>query len=150
MIFAVDFDGTCVTHEYPKVGKNIGAEIVLKKLVEDGHKIILFTMRCKEQLEEAKQWFTDNGIALFGVNTNPTQHTWTASPKPYAHVYIDDAGLGTPVRIEPKLNSRPFVDWALASSDLGMIEGVFRDGDLRDIFENLAKTYPEIYGYLCS
>ena len=27
MTFAVDFDGTVVTHNYPEVGKNIGAEI---------------------------------------------------------------------------------------------------------------------------
>jgi hypothetical protein len=24
-IIAVDFDGTCVTHEYPSIGKDIGA-----------------------------------------------------------------------------------------------------------------------------
>lgn len=35
MTFAVDFDGTVVTHNYPEVGKNIGAEIVLKKLAEE-------------------------------------------------------------------------------------------------------------------
>lgn len=148
MIFAVDFDGTCVTHEYPKVGKNIGAEVVLRKLVERGHKIILFTMRCKEQLEEAKQWFVDNGITLFGVNENPTQHTWTSSPKPYAHTYIDDAALGTPTMQIG--TSRPFVDWALAASDLGMIDGVFEANDLKDIFRELAKSYPEFYGYLCN
>ena len=45
MVIAVDFDGTCVTHEFPKVGKDIGAVPVLKKLVEKGHKIILYTMR---------------------------------------------------------------------------------------------------------
>ena len=45
MTIAVDFDGTCVTHAYPDVGKNIGAEIVLKKLSDKGHKIILYTMR---------------------------------------------------------------------------------------------------------
>lgn len=148
MIFAVDFDGTCVTHEYPKIGKNIGAEIVLRKLVERGHKVILFTMRCREQLEEAKQWFVDNGITLFGVNENPTQHTWTSSPKPYAHVYIDDAALGTPIA---RVNgTRPFVDWALAASDLGMIDGVFEVDDLKDIFKELAKIYPDLYGYLCN
>lgn len=43
MIIAVDFDGTCVTHEY--VGKEIGAAEVLKELTDKGHKIILFTMR---------------------------------------------------------------------------------------------------------
>ena len=35
MTFAVDFDGTVVTHNYPKVGKNVGAEIVLKKLAKE-------------------------------------------------------------------------------------------------------------------
>lgn len=45
MIIAVDFDGTCVTYEFPKVGKDIGAVPVLKELVEKGHKIILYTMR---------------------------------------------------------------------------------------------------------
>lgn len=45
MIIAVDFDGTCVTHEFPEVGKDIGAVPVLRELVEKGHKIILYTMR---------------------------------------------------------------------------------------------------------
>lgn len=45
MIIAVDFDGTCVTHEFPYVGKEIGAAEVLKELTDKGHKIILFTMR---------------------------------------------------------------------------------------------------------
>ena len=35
MTFAVDFDGTVVTHNYPEVGKNVGADIVLKKLAEE-------------------------------------------------------------------------------------------------------------------
>lgn len=34
MVIAVDFDGTCVTHEFPKIGKDIGAIPVLRKLVE--------------------------------------------------------------------------------------------------------------------
>lgn len=35
MIIAIDFDGTCVTHEYPNIGRDIGP--VLRKLVENGH-----------------------------------------------------------------------------------------------------------------
>lgn len=31
MILGLDFDGTCVTHEFPKIGKDIGAIPVLKK-----------------------------------------------------------------------------------------------------------------------
>ena len=43
MIIAVDFDGTCVAHEFPKVGKDIGAAPILKKLVEKGHRLF-FTL----------------------------------------------------------------------------------------------------------
>ena len=32
MTINLDFDGTCVTHAFPEVGKNIGAQRVLKKL----------------------------------------------------------------------------------------------------------------------
>ena len=31
-VFAIDFDGTCVTYEYPKVGKFIEAQRVLHRL----------------------------------------------------------------------------------------------------------------------
>ena len=55
MIIAVDFDGTIVTHEYPRIGRDIDAVPVLKELIENGHKIILYTMRSKEHLEEAMQ-----------------------------------------------------------------------------------------------
>ena len=45
MTINIDFDGTCVTHDFPKVGKSIGAEKVLKRLTDNGHQLILFTMR---------------------------------------------------------------------------------------------------------
>ena len=112
MIIAVDFDGTVVSHEYPDVGKDIGAVPVLKKLVEHGHKLILLTMRSgpfgtseRDTLGEAVDWFKKNGIELYGVNENPTQCLWTLSPKPFAHIYIDDSGLGCP------LTKGGYVDW---------------------------------------
>lgn len=124
MYVVVDFDGSCVTHEYPKIGKDIGAVPVLKALVENGHKIILSTMRSdKEQglsgktvLQEAVDWFEHVGIPLYGVNENPDQKSWTSSPKVYGHVYIDDAALGCPL-CWPE-NERPFVDWAKVSLSL--------------------------------
>ena len=45
MDIVIDFDGTCVTHDFPKVGKDIGAEPVLIKLLKHGHRLVLFTMR---------------------------------------------------------------------------------------------------------
>jgi hypothetical protein len=119
MVIAVDFDGTCVTHEYPHVGEDIGAQPVLRKLVEAGHQLILFTMRSGKELQDAVKWFKNNDIPLYGVNANPTQSEWTKSPKAYAQLYIDDAALGIPLDVnvtlvnheELKQIGRPFVNW---------------------------------------
>lgn len=45
MIIGIDFDGTCVKHAFPRKGDDIGAIPILKELVDNGHKLILFTMR---------------------------------------------------------------------------------------------------------
>ena len=128
MYINIDFDGTCVTHEFPNIGKSIGAEKVLKKLVENGHKLILFTMRSDRLkkgktgdkmikdvtglfLTDAVNWFKENEIPLYGIQTNPTQHTWTTSPKSYAELMIDDSALGCPLRYDLQVSERPFVDW---------------------------------------
>lgn len=116
LVIALDFDGTCVTHDFPKVGKSIGAEEVLKRLVNDGHKLILFTMRSDEGLADAVNWFMSHNIPLYGIQTNPSQHTWTTSPKAYANVYIDDAALGCPLIHDPKIHKKPFVDWGAVAT----------------------------------
>lgn len=111
MDIAIDFDGTCVTHDYPNVGLSIGAQEVLKKLVHNGHKLILFTMRSGKALKDAVDWFGINEILLYGVQSNPTQKKWTKSPKAYAQLYIDDAALGIPLKKDLSLSTREFVDW---------------------------------------
>lgn len=108
-IVAVDFDGTCVTNEYPKIGKEIGAAPVLKKMTDKGIKLVLYTMRDGKLLEEAVQWFKDNNIPLYGVNKTPGQYKWTNSPKIFANYYIDDAAIGVPLIFDP--GNKPFVDW---------------------------------------
>ena len=150
MIIAVDFDGTCVTHEYPNVGKNIGAEIVLKALTDEGHDLILYTMRdhpadsgVQDPLQEAIDWFSQNDIPLFGVNENPTQKNWTTSPKPYANLYIDDAALGMLTIMLS--GGRPFVDWYAAAFRLGRGGGLSEEKSAQ-VLERLLKEYPELYG----
>ena len=64
-------------------------------------------------LTDAVNWFNENGIPLYGIQTNPTQHTWTTSPKAYAQLYIDDAALGCPLKYDLKFADRPFVDWSM-------------------------------------
>lgn len=117
MIIAVDFDGTCVKHAYPKIGEDIGAVPVLKEFVRQGHRIVLNTMRSGELLDEAAQWFVDNGIELTGKNFCPGQATWTSSPKVFAQVYIDDAALGCPTLMDEK--GSIFVDWRTVAKAFG-------------------------------
>ena len=122
MYIAIDFDGTCVTHDYPRIGKDIHAVNVLKSLVANGHKLILNTMRSGKELDEAVNWFKEHNIELFGVNENPTQKSWTASPKVYAHMYIDDAAFGCPLLHVPELSDRPFVNWPWIELKLTQME----------------------------
>lgn len=135
---AIDFDGTCVADDFPRIGKDIGAAQVLKKITKAGHKLILNTMRSdiKEPksndpnivcvggnyLSEAVDWFIDNGIVLSGINTNPTQKTWTKSPKTYADLYIDDRSLGVPLLFDPKNLKKSYVDWELIENLLVVLE----------------------------
>lgn len=117
MIIAVDFDGTCVKHAYPKIGEDIGAVPVLKKFVSDGHRIVLNTMRSGDLLQKAVDWFTMNDIPLTGVNHTPGQETWTQSSKTYANVYIDDAAIGCPTTMDEK--GSIFVDWKVIARAFG-------------------------------
>ena len=141
MEICIDFDGTCVSHEFPKVGKDIGAIPVLNKIVEAGHNIILFTMRSDieevssddydihkqggEYLTDAVNWFIDNNIPLYGVNVNPKQYTWTKSPKAYGQLYIDDAALGCPLVVNTEISERPFVDWNMVEQWLKLSGIIF-------------------------
>jgi hypothetical protein len=114
LLIAVDFDGTCVAHAYPAIGRDIGAVPVLKKIVASGHTLVLFTMRSNRQyndLTEAINWFSANGIKLYCVNKAPNQDEWTDSPKAFAHLYIDDVALGCPLKTDFRISPRPFVDW---------------------------------------
>lgn len=113
MFIAIDFDGTIVTHEYPEIGRDIGAFEWLKKFQEyDGVKLILYTMRSGEELQAAVDYCEENGVKFWSVNDNPSQYTWTNSRKVYSHIYIDDAAIGTPLLQNVMRNERPYVDWS--------------------------------------
>ena len=113
MIINIDFDGTVVKHSFSEIGEDIGAVPVLKTLVENGHQLILFTMRSDtpkgNYLTQAVNWFKKHDIPLYGIQTNPTQFSWTSSPKSYAQYMIDDSAIGIPL-VRPE-NERPYVDW---------------------------------------
>lgn len=111
MIIAIDFDGTIVKHEYPSIGEPIPNAIeTLKRLVLNGHELMLWTMRSGKELEEAVQYCKNNGIEFNSINENIEQQRtkWSTSNKQYASLYIDDAALGCPLILT---NDRPYVDW---------------------------------------
>ncbi len=107
----LDFDGTVVTHEFPKIGKDLPHCLeTLKKITSQGGKIVLITMRSGRTLAEAVAYFSYHDILLYGVNSNPRQEHYSKSPKIYANIYIDDAALGCPL-VFSDLSTKAYVDW---------------------------------------
>lgn len=116
MYICIDFDGTIVDHCFPEIGTEAPKAIYwLKRLQDQGAKLILFTMRSNTSvggpmLSDAVSFLEDKGIKFYGINKNPDQDSWTESPKAYADIYVDDAAFGCPL-IRPKGFRRPCVDW---------------------------------------
>ena len=100
MTIAVDFDGTIVEHAYPKIGKEKPFAIdTLKTLTREGNKLILFTARDGELLEDAIKFCRDRGLEFYAVNSNyPPGALFGDSRqnpvKVIADLYIDDRNLG--------------------------------------------------------
>lgn len=62
MTIAVDFDGTIVEHRYPQIGEEIPfATATLKMLINERHRLILWSVREGKLLEELNK-ITDNKI----------------------------------------------------------------------------------------
>ncbi len=98
MVIAVDFDGTIVTHEYPKIGKEIPFAIdTLKRLQSEGHhQLILWTVREGELLDEAVEYCRERGLEFYAVNSNyPEAENIENQPRKLnAELFIDDRNLG--------------------------------------------------------
>ncbi len=94
---AVDFDGTIVEDEYPSIGRPIiFAFETLKKLQDEGHRLILWTYRKGRALEEAVKFCEKNGIVFYAVNRSFPEEEFDSSysRKINADVFIDDRNIG--------------------------------------------------------
>ncbi|MCQ2243807.1 MAG: hypothetical protein MJZ32_06070 [Bacteroidaceae bacterium] len=98
MNIAVDFDGTIVTHEYPKIGRERPFAIAtLKKLKEEGHNLILWSVREHELLQEAVDWCKERGLEFYAVNKDypeESHETNDFSRKLKVDMWIDDRNVG--------------------------------------------------------
>ena len=99
MVIAVDFDGTIVEHRYPEIGPEIPFAIdTLKMLIADRHKVILWTVREGELLDQAVEWCRQRGVEFYAVNKDypeeKKEYNNHFSRKIKAEVWIDDRNVG--------------------------------------------------------
>lgn len=96
LIICVDFDGTLCEHAFPDIGEPkkeiINSLIELRKL---GNKLILWTCRENNHLEQAKEWCGKQGLEFDAVNHGLECEFTHLGPgrKPYAHLYLDDKAI---------------------------------------------------------
>ena len=99
MTIAVDFDGTIVEHRYPDIGKELPfATQTLKMLIEDRHKLILWSVREGKLLDEAVEWCRKRGVEFYAINKDFPEEdldkNQSFSRKIKADVWIDDRNIG--------------------------------------------------------
>jgi hypothetical protein len=99
MTIAVDFDGTIVEHRYPEIGREIPfATQTLKMLIEDRHKLILWSVREGKLLDDAVEWCRKRGVEFYAVNKDFPEEdlnkNQTFSRKLKADIWIDDRNIG--------------------------------------------------------
>ncbi|MFV0546782.1 MAG: BT0820 family HAD-type phosphatase [Bacteroides sp.] len=98
MVIAVDFDGTIVEHRYPKIGEEIPFAVeTLKLLQQDKHRLILWSVREGELLDEAVEWCKQRGLEFYSVNKDYPEEEKKHqgfSRKLKADMFIDDRNVG--------------------------------------------------------
>jgi len=97
---AVDFDGTIVEHRYPEIGRELPfATDTLKMLIKDRHKLILWTVREGQLLDDAINWCRERGVEFYAVNKDYPEETTANNPHFSRKLnsidyWIDDRNLG--------------------------------------------------------
>ncbi len=97
LTIAIDFDGTIVEHKYPEIGEILPEAFeVLRELQENGHRLILWTLRDGIDLENAVRFCLDNGIIFYAVNESKPNEEFNKyiSRKVDVDYFIDDRNIG--------------------------------------------------------
>ena len=99
MVIAVDFDGTIVEHRYPAIGPELPFAIdTLRQLAAEGHRLILWTVREGQYLEDAVEFCRSRGLEFYAVNRDypeeEPERNNRFTRKLKADLWIDDRNLG--------------------------------------------------------
>ena len=96
-IYAVDFDGTLCEYAWPGIGAmNYKLIRTLIALRAKGDKVILWTCRVGDKLDEAVEWCKARGLEFDAINENLpeiVEEFGCDSRKIFANVYIDDRAV---------------------------------------------------------
>lgn len=98
MIIAIDFDGILCENAFPDIGKPYYEMVsFVRKLIDEGHEVVLWTSRTGDRLTEAVMWCEDRGLHFCAINENAPSNLAqylseypTPSPKVYADLYLED------------------------------------------------------------
>ena len=97
---AIDFDGTIVEHRYPEIGEERPFAIdTLKMLINDRHKLILWSVREGQLLDDAINWCRERGVEFYAVNRDYPEETTDNNPHFSRKLnsidyFIDDRNIG--------------------------------------------------------
>lgn len=99
MNIAIDFDGTIVEHKYPEIGREIPFAIeTLKKIQNDGHRLILWSCRTGSLLQDAVDYCRERGLEFYAANLDfpeeDVENNANYSRKLKVDMFIDDRNLG--------------------------------------------------------
>ena len=111
LIIGLDFDGTMVEHDFPRIGPAVPHAVrVVRRLHDIGHSMVLHTCRSNYHLLDAVEWYRNTvKRRLHGFNSNQLTDGFVGVHKLYADLYIDDRGLGCPTISRPPKTD--YVDW---------------------------------------
>lgn len=93
-IIAVDFDGTLCENQWPEIG--LPNTKLIKELIyrrKKGDKLILWTNRVDDKLENAVNWCKEQGLEFDAINDNLPEIVESFGSncrKVFANIYIDD------------------------------------------------------------
>lgn len=106
-VIAVDYDGTLFDKSYPEIGDPI-TEVInkVKQFIDNGAEVVLWTCRDGENLKQAVDRCSDQGIKFTAINDNsPSDKKYQemrakdgqtfGKRKIFADLYVDDHAPGS-------------------------------------------------------